>query len=292
MYEKNKILPKTIRCSLTKIAQRPLAPIVAPLLDRAPIIPKLQNATTSPLDEPITDLEASWIGSLLYIGAMIVPYVSYAATGWIALAVSVLHLISVYFVAPESPIYYAMKENDAKVAKTLNLLGRGQDLEKVLETFNKKEKTNKIQDWTEIFTIKSNRMSLVITFTIGALQQTSGVAVVLFFATTIFHLAGSSIRPDIATIIIGVTRLVSSIIAPTFVERSGRKILLLISTMACAMSLMILGTYFYLERINSPALNITFWMFGASCIVAFLFTYFVIPETKGKTLKEIQDMMS
>ncbi|VVC94594.1 unnamed protein product [Leptidea sinapis] len=33
----------------------------------APIIPKLQNTTDSPLDEPITDLEASWVGSLLSI---------------------------------------------------------------------------------------------------------------------------------------------------------------------------------------------------------------------------------
>lgn len=38
--------------------------------------------------------------------------------------------------------------------------------------------------------------------------------------------------------------------------------------------------------------DVTFWLFGGSCILAFLFTYFCIPETKGKTLKEIQDMLS
>lgn len=128
---------------------------------------------------------------------------------------------------------------EVKAAKTLNKLGRSKDVDKIMETFAQKkgEATNKIKDWVEIFTVKSNRMSLFITFTLGALQQTSGVAVVLFFATTIFHLAGSSIRPDIATIIIGVTRLASGLIAPTFVERSGRKILLLISMAACAFSL-------------------------------------------------------
>ncbi|XP_068625596.1 facilitated trehalose transporter Tret1-like [Battus philenor] len=422
----------------------------------APIIPKLQDNSTSPLPEPITDLQASWVGSLLYIGAMIgpyvtgilsnligrkpclmiggclnilsyvlvittknvatvmvlrvmsglgmgittvcnlvyvgeiasthirgilltstgivgitgtlivyavVPYVSYVETGYIALAVSIAHVVGLFFV-PESPVYYAMKGHEIKAAKTLNLLGRSADLSKILETFAQKKgvASSKIKDWIEIFTIKSNRMSLFITFTLGSLQQTSGVAVVLFFATTIFQLAGSTIRPDLATIIIGVTRLVSSIIAPTFVERSGRKILLLISMAACALSLAILGLYFYLDRIQSAAVesigwlplvalivyffsyeagfgtipnaivgemfranvrsngsalaitltwlvgfgltasfttmievlggDVTFWIFGSTCVVAFFFTYFLVPETKGKTLNEIQEMMS
>ncbi|CAG4932771.1 unnamed protein product [Parnassius apollo] len=422
----------------------------------APIIPKLQDKSTSPLPEPITDLQASWIGSLLYIGAMIgpyvtgilsnligrkpclliggclnilcyvlvittkniamvlalrvisglgmgittvcnlvyvgeiasthirgilltstgivgitgtlivyavVPYVSYVTTGYIALAGSIAHVIGLFFV-PESPVYYAMKGQEIKAAKTLNLLGRSSDLNKILDTFAQKigDASDKIKDWIEIFTIKSNRMSLFITFTLGALQQTSGVAVVLFFATTIFELAGSSIRPDVATIIIGVTRLVSSIIAPTFVERSGRKILLLVSMAACAFSLGVLGLFFYLNRIQSSVIesigwlplvaliiyffsyeagfgtipnaivgemfranvrangsalaitltwlvgfgltasfttmvevlggDVTFWIFGGTCVIAFFFTYFIVPETKGKTLNEIQEMMS
>ncbi|XP_072934062.1 uncharacterized protein [Epargyreus clarus] len=420
----------------------------------APIIPKLQNPELSPLPEPITDLQASWVGSLLYIGAMIgpyatailsnligrkpclliggclnilayilvittnsiamvfalrvisglgmgitivgnivyvgeiasthirgilltstsivgitgtlivyaiVPYVSYIATGYIALAVSIVHVIGICFI-PESPVYYAMKEETIKATKTLNYLGRSADVDRILDTFAlKKEKTSKIKDWSEIFTYKSNRRSLFITFTLGAFQQTSGVAVVLFFATTIFDLAGSTIDPNIATIIIGVTRLVSSLIAPTFVERSGRKILLLISMAACSISLSVLGVYFHLDKIKSPVAgsigwlplvalivyffcyeagfgtipnaivgemfrpnvrangsalaitltwlvgfglttsfttmvetlggDITFWIFGGSCVLAFFFTLLCLPETKGKTLKEIQDMM-
>ncbi|CAK1540973.1 unnamed protein product [Leptosia nina] len=420
----------------------------------APIIPKLQNSTDNPLPEPITDLEASWVGSLLYIGAMVgpyvtsilanlvgrkpcliiggllniisyvlvittknvlmvyairiisglgmgittvgnivyigeiasthirgilltstsiigisgtllvyavVPYVTYVATGYIALVIAVLHVVGLFFV-PESPVYYAMKEKEIKATKVLNLLGRSDDTTRILDTFKKQEQTTKLQDWLEIFTIKSNRISLILTFMLGAFQQTSGVAVVLFFATTIFGLAGSSVEPHIATIIIGVTRLVSSLIAPTFIDRSGRKILLLISMAACAISLSVLGIYFYLDRIGSPALqsigwlpmvalivyffcyeagfgtipnaivgemfrinvrsngsalaitmtwlvgfalttsfnsmvdtlggDVTFWLFGGSCIFAFLFTFFFLPETKGKTLNEIQEMLS
>ncbi|XP_038219738.1 facilitated trehalose transporter Tret1-like [Zerene cesonia] len=422
----------------------------------APIIPKLQNVTDNPLEEPITDLEASWVGSLLYIGAMVgpyvtsilsnligrkpclfiggllnitsyilvittknltmvyalrvisglgmgvtivgnivyvgeiasthirgilltstsivgisgtllvysvVPFISYVCTGYIALGISLVHLIAILYI-PESPVYLAMKGDAIKAAKTLNRLGRSNDVDKTLDTFSqfKGSETTKIQDWIEIFTIKSNRISLFLTFTLGAFQQTSGVAVVLFFATTIFKLAGSSIEPHIATIIIGVTRLVSGLIAPTFVDRSGRKILLLVSMAACSISLSVLGLYFYLDRVDSPALtnigwlpmvalivyffcyeagfgtipnaivgemfrpnvrsngsalaitltwlvgfalttsfnsmvetlggDVTFWIFGGCCVLAFLFTFFCLPETKGKTLNEIQEMLS
>ncbi|XP_045780285.1 uncharacterized protein LOC123877526 [Maniola jurtina] len=420
----------------------------------APIIPKLQDTEQTPLPELITDFQASWIGSLLYIGAMVGPYatgflsnvigrkpclamgailnilayllvvttnnlamvyairvvsglgmgitivgnivyvgeiasthirgilltstsimgitgtlvvysvapfVSYVATGYIALAICFVHIITLIFI-PESPVYYAMKGDDVKAAKALNLLGRSYDVEKLLETYcNKGNESTKLKDWIEIFTIKSNRMSLFITFTLGTLQQLSGVAVVLFFATTIFELAGSTIRSDIATIIIGVTRLVSSLIAPLFIERSGRRLLLLISMTACALSLGVLGLYFYFDRVESDFLDtigwlplfaliiyffsyeagfgtipnaivgemfcanvrsngsamaitltwlvgfalttsfttminelggdVTFWIFGGSCVVSFFFVFFCVPETKGKTLKEIQDMM-
>ncbi|XP_041985143.1 facilitated trehalose transporter Tret1-like isoform X2 [Aricia agestis] len=423
----------------------------------APIIPKLQDAEQSPLPAPITDLEASWVGSLLYIGSMsgpyltaalanvigrkpcmfigasmnilayvlvvttqniamvyairiisgfgmgisvvgnivyvgeiastnirgilltstsiigifgtlvvyaVVPWVSYVASGYIALGLSVAYVLGIIFIIPESPVFDIMKDREVKAIKTLNQLGRSDEVEKFLDTYSKKryEETNKIKDWVEIFTIKSNRKSLIITFLLGTFQQLSGVAVVLFFSTTIFELAGSSIRPDVATIIIGVTRFLSSLIAPTFVERSGRRILLLISMAACSVSLTILGVYFYLDRIQSPILSsvgwlplvalityffcyeagfgsipnaivgemfrinvrsngsalaitmtwlvgfalttsfttmvdalggdVTFWLFGASCIVSFLFTFFCLPETKGKTLQEIQDLLS
>jgi hypothetical protein len=36
----------------------------------------------------------------------------------------------------------------------------------------------------------------------------------------------------------------------------------------------------------------TFWIFAVSTVFAVLFEYFVVPETKGKTLMEIQELLS
>lgn len=37
--------------------------------------------------------------------------------------------------------------------------------------------------------------------------------------------------------------------------------------------------------------DVTFWLFSGSCLAAFLFTYKYVPETKGKTLNDIQEML-
>ena len=36
----------------------------------------------------------------------------------------------------------------------------------------------------------------------------------------------------------------------------------------------------------------TFWLYGAICLAGGLFTFFFVPETKGKSIEEIQKIFS
>lgn len=132
---------------------------------------------------------------------------------------------------------HTISGQDEEAKETLLSLGRESDIDIILQTKYDIPKPNRAQEWTEIITVKSNRKAMLITLSLGMLQQMSGVVAVIFFATTIFELAGSSIQPNIATIIIGVTQICASSITPFFVERSGRKVLLLVSTAVCSISL-------------------------------------------------------
>jgi hypothetical protein len=40
-----------------------------------------------------------------------------------------------------------------------------------------------------------------------------------------------------------------------------------------------------IHAIGKPA---TFWLYAGLCVAAFVFTAFAVPETKGKTLEEIE----
>lgn len=116
-------------------------------------------------------------------------------------------------------------------------LGRSKEYHAYQEMKVTVEKQSVVEEWKQVLTVKSNRKALFITLTLGILQQGSGIIAVTFFATTIFQLAGSSIEPNIATIIIGVTQIFSSTLTPFFVERIGRRILLIYSTTVCTLSL-------------------------------------------------------
>lgn len=134
--------------------------------------------------------------------------------------------------------YEYVPGNDEKAVQILKSLGRTDpnDINKVLSS--KEEKTiTFMSQWTELFYKKSNRRALFIVLILLILQQFSGANVVTLFATQIFHMAGSTVAPHIATIIVGVTRLTGACIAPITVERAGRKVLLLISTSLCCLSL-------------------------------------------------------
>lgn len=128
--------------------------------------------------------------------------------------------------------------DEEKAKETLTFLGREDDIDKLISLKQELSdtKSNKNQ-WSQIITVRSNRKALLITLSLNILQQMSGVIAVIFFATTIFELADSSVEPNIATIIIGITQIAASSITPFFVERSGRKSLLLFSTAACCLSL-------------------------------------------------------
>ncbi|XP_037302283.1 facilitated trehalose transporter Tret1-2 homolog [Manduca sexta] len=263
---------------------------------------------------------------------------------------------------PESPYFYLLRDEGDKAKEILISLGREDDVKDILST-KLDEPVGVLEAWTEIFSVKSNRKTITITMTLMVLQQMSGVMVVLLYATSIFDLVNSSLESHISAIIIAVTQLCASCITPIFIERSGRRILLLLTTATCCISLILLGLYFYLVHIDHPSTesiqwlplvtliafimsynfgfgiipgtfngemfdtkvrgpgavlsttvswmvfglvvaftyNImvdnwgsytTFWIYAVMCAIAFFFTVIFVPETKGKSLEEIKEMLS
>lgn len=53
-----------------------------------------------------------------------------------------------------------------------------------------------------------------------------------------------------------------------------------------------LVTKFYLDLQNAIGTDITFYLFAVISLISAIFVYFVVPETKGKTLDEIQDLLA
>lgn len=263
-----------------------------------------------------------------------------------------LFLIALFFV-PESPRYMALQGKDAEALV-------------VLEKINGKERAKTIL--AEIKTTVTSHSSSVLSYGIGiiiigmllsAFQQFVGINVVLYYAPDIFRKMGSGTDAALLqTIIIGVINLTFTVLAIFTVDRFGRKPLMIIGAVGMSISMIALGSTFYLQsvgvgalvcmlvytasfamswgpvcwvllaeifpnKIRSQAMAIAvatqwianwlvsttfpmmndstvlvekfhngfaFWIYGILSAVAAYFVWKYIPETKGKTLEEMEDL--
>ena len=83
--------------------------------------------------------------------------------------------------------------------------------------------------------------------------QMSGFNVMVFYCVTIFETSGSTINPNLASIIVGVVLLLSCFVALGVVSQLGRKVILVLSIFGMSVCHMSLGACFYLKEQNDAA---------------------------------------
>ncbi|XP_026199472.1 solute carrier family 2, facilitated glucose transporter member 8 [Anabas testudineus] len=216
---------------------------------------------------------------------------------------------------------------------------------------------------------------LVIGIMLMIFQQMSGINAIMFYAETIFEEAHFK-ESDLASVIVGLIQVVFTAVAALIMDKAGRKVLLIISGVAMAISTTAFGVYFYMitKMHKNPSLSFmmldvqskvgeephtdlawlalasmgvfitgfalgwgpipwlvmseifpvkargfasavcvltnwsmafiitktfqdmmsaitsagTFWLFACVCTLSIIFTMVSIPETKGKTLEQIE----
>ena len=200
------------------------------------------------------------------------------------------------------------------------------------------------------------RSAMIVGVGLAIAQQITGINTVIYYAPTIFKLAGlsSASVAILASVGVGVVNVALTVAAMQLIDRVGRRPLLLVSLAGMAASLFVLGLAFALPQasgslgwiavsslmvyvgsfaiglgpvfwlvlseiyplnIRGRAMSIgtavnwsvnlivaltfltltqvlgsaaTFWLYGFVSVGAWLFAFFLVPETKGKTLEEIE----
>lgn len=224
--------------------------------------------------------------------------------------------------------------------------------------------------WREVFA-REWRRPLVVAGVLAVLQQLTGINAIIYYADSIFAAAGfnNPTSESLATLwAIGGVNVVATLIAVFWVDRFGRKPLLLIGSVGMCLGLLVVaGAFFELHKVTTSqaasaaqtqagtlalvglvafiasfafslgpvvwtvinevfpahvrgrgvavatAINWlaawvvaqtflslvdaistagTFLLFAGFCVVTFLYVHWFVPETKGKTLEEVQSMWS
>lgn len=82
------------------------------------------------------------------------------------------------------------------------------------------------------------------------LNQMCGLFAMLNYTVSIFEAAGSTLSPEVSTIIVGFIQLVGTFAPIILVERAGRKILVVTSATGIALGQILLGGYSYMNKLG------------------------------------------
>ncbi|CAG9858912.1 unnamed protein product [Phyllotreta striolata] len=293
---------------------------------------------------------------LIYAVAPYIPFYAHCVIG----ALLAFIQLCIFPLMPESPYYLLYRDQPDEAKRSLRRLRcRKTNIDKELEDIKaavnrQKEERGKLQD---LFLVPSNRRAIIIMAILNGAQHFSSISVLLMNTHVILNNAGSVyVPPNITAILFALLMVIAASVASFTIDKFGRRTLLISSSLATGLCLMVLAIYFNLknagyntvpvswipvaciltyavvfklglgmvpivltaelfpakvkaygmtladgtyviacllslqvyQRLYAFGLQYPFYVFSVSCYIAAIFTYLFIPETKGKTLEQIQ----
>lgn len=204
----------------------------------------------------------------LTVGILYV-YVAGALMNWVLLSWSciifpILLILTVFFI-PDSPIYLAKQGKRQEAGAALKWFwGRQCNTQVALSNIQSDlDALPGEAKLSDLFSVRSNLMALIISLALMLFQQFSGINAVIFFAQDIFEAAGSTLPPAICTIIVGIVQVVMTVASALLVEKAGRRLLLLQSSVIMGLCLVTLGVFFQMKEGGADVANLSILPLGS-----------------------------
>lgn len=178
-------------------------------------------------------------------------YTGYFILGLVGVSFPILFLVLSIWL-PETPIYSLTKnrpENAMSALKKLRGNHKGlieAEMENLTVSVRESAKS-KGMSMKEMINDKATLRGLIIGGVCMTVQQCSGVSPIINYTVAIFDASGSKLSPNLAAIIVGALQMVGALVATLFMDRLGRKFLLLVSSIGMAFSLLPIAVFFKLK---------------------------------------------
>ncbi|XP_011144714.1 facilitated trehalose transporter Tret1 [Harpegnathos saltator] len=212
---------------------------------------------------------------LAYILGGMLSFRTYAIVN---LVLPALYLITFVFM-PESPVYLIRQDRIREATRSLMWLKAGDRLvaERTLSYLQAEMKQNdmvaKSVKLSDLFKDRATIKGLIIVVGLFLGQQFCGIFAMLSYTETIFELSGSSLLPNTAAIIIGAIQFFGSCLASLFMERAGRRLLILVSCAGMCLCQSVMGMFCYFQEFGYdvsvydwvPVVALSTFMIAYSC---------------------------
>lgn len=144
-------------------------------------------------------------------------------------------------------------------------------------------------NFKEVLSDRATFRALTIILMLFIFLQMGGINVVLYYATTIFQEAGVNIDPGLSSLIVSVLGLFATFLATAFVDKFGKKFLLLVSFVLVLLGLIGIGTFFKLKELEFDTSKIQWLPLASLCVYMLAFNFGISPVTftlLGEIFKE------
>lgn len=304
-------------------------------------------------------------------------FIAYLVDGWLSKsdawrwmlgvsAVPGLLLLLVALIAPESPRWLMKMRRRPEAQIAVRKVHPGVEAKPQLDAIARSLRADAgAASWGEVLSLKWRR-PLMIGLGLAVLQQVTGINAVIYYADQIFAEAGFATQASqamVTTWAVGAVNVLATLIAITFIDRLGRRKLLLAGLLGMTASMAVIGAAFrfvpaagganagpgtaglialaavvafivsfgfsvgpvvwtvineifpghirgravatatavnwasaflvsqgFLTLIGAIGASFTFWLFALFCAAGWVWTYRTVPETKGRSLEQIQLM--
>ncbi|XP_037042110.1 facilitated trehalose transporter Tret1-2 homolog [Bradysia coprophila] len=236
-------------------------------------------------------------------------YITGAYLQWFSRCVVLMVFPFIFFVLfsfiPESPQYFLKIGQTENAERSLrfyrnckvgsdNEMELQKELAKLIEIAerNKCEEKVKLKDFLNPVSMRAMLIGPILM----AVSQFSGTFTLVSYGATIFEESGSTMNPNLSTIILGCLQIAGTISTYFLIDRIGRKLLLTISCSGAAIGLSVMGIYCYLNKHQSnidlsqynwiPVVTLSFVIYISS-IGIIPVPYIIISEVLPQKIKRI-----
>ncbi|KAJ6641824.1 Facilitated trehalose transporter Tret1 [Pseudolycoriella hygida] len=191
----------------------------------------------------------------LVIGRALGSYLDFYVVPYAVLVVLAIFVI-VFPMFPETPQYLLLKQRDDIAEKSLRFLrGVSRDLKvpmpvAVQDEFNALKSSPTLSNQSLSISLAdfrplATRRAILISLVLISGRSLCGVLPLDNYTASILVESGSNWSPDISAIIVGIFELVGSNLAIFFIDRNGRRVILIASSLGGALFITLLGSIFF-----------------------------------------------